>query len=135
MAYSESATIVSFIAGATFSSGDQYKGLVVASNGQVTLPTTTGDQYVIGTLYSGKTRSTSASTGVEAVSVAVGGVVKVRMANSTLAAGSVITFSSKGLGIAATTDSGVGSGIMFGIVKEGSSGTTGRIHSVIVARS
>lgn len=127
MAYSESPTVISMVAGATFSTADLYKGLVVNSSGYVTLPDTTGDVTVIGTLYG--VTSTTASTGVQAVPVATAGVVKVQMAASTLAAGGIVAFSTAGLGIAPTTDA-----YRFGIIVNGSSGAAGRVHSVQVAR-
>lgn len=128
MAYSESATIISMVAGATFSTSDLYKGLVVNSSGHVVVPNTTGDVSCIGTLY-GRTSTTSAA-GSQAVPVGVAGVVKVQMAASTLAAGNNIGFSTAGLGQAPSTDA-----YRFGTIVSGSSGAAGRIVSVLVTHS
>jgi hypothetical protein len=127
MAVSENATVGSRIAGSTFSTGDLYKGVVINSSGHVVVPDTTGNILAAGVLY-GRTGTTSGA-GSEVVPVATAGVVKVRMAASTLSAGDVIGFSTAGLGIAPTTDAYV-----FGEIVYGSSGTTGRVVSVQVIR-
>ncbi len=127
MAYSESPTVISMVAGATFSTADLYKFVVVNTSGMVVLPNTTGNVYPIGTLYG--VTSTTSSTGVQAVPVATAGVVKVQMAASTAADGNFVGSSTAGLGIAPTTDA-----YTFGIIVNGSSGAAGRVHSVLVAR-
>lgn len=124
MAVTRNATVVSFVAGATFSTADLYKFLVVNSSGHVVLPNTTGNISPIGTLY-GRTSTTSAA-GSQAVPVAIDGVVKVQMAASTLSLGQFIGSSTAGLGIAPTTDA-----YAWGQIVAGSSGAAGRVNSVI----
>ncbi len=115
----------SAVAGATFASTDRYKGLTINSSGHAVLPATTDTaNRIIGTLHT-QTGSTSAA-GTEAISYQSGREVQVRMAGSTLAAGDLVGFSTAGLGIAPTTDSGT-----FGIIKTGSSGGAGRVVTVI----
>jgi len=128
MAYTETATIVSIVAGATFSSGDLYKFVVVDSSGNVVLPNTTGNVLPIGSLY-GRT-ATTASAGSQAVPVAISGVAKVQMSVSTLAAGDFVGAGDSGstnigFGIAPTTDA-----YTAGQIVSGSSGARGRIVSV-----
>lgn len=120
------AKLISIIAGATFPSTNQYKGVVVNASGHAVLPNTTAAQgRVIGSLY-GLTSTTSAA-GVEAVSVAHGPVIKMNMAASTLAAGDSVAWSTAGVGIAPSTDD-----LMpFGIIIDGSSGAAGRIVTVV----
>jgi hypothetical protein len=113
----------SFIAGATFSTGDLHKFVVLNANGEVVLPNTTGNVLPIGTL-AGRT-STTSSTGSEAVPVEVEGRIKVRMAASTLAAGGYVGSSTAGLGIAPTSDA-----YTAGQIVQGSSGAVNRIHEV-----
>lgn len=127
MAYSESAQVVSIIAGTTFADADLYKFIDLDASGHAILMDTTGNNLAIGTLY-GRTNTTS-STGSEAVPVAISGVVKVRMAGSTAAIGNWVAASSAALGIAPSTD-----GYVFGRIVEGTSGTTGRVASVLVIR-
>lgn len=124
MAVSDS-KLISVVAGATFAESDLYKGVVLNSSGHATLPDTTDTtDQIIGTLY-GVTSTTSAA-GSQAVEVGVGPVVKVNMAASTLSAGDTVGFSTAGQGIAPTTDSEV-----FGQIQYGSSGSAGRIVSVV----
>lgn len=123
MAYSESADIVSQVAGTTFAATDLYKFVVVNSSGHVVVPNTTGNVLPFGTLY-GRTSTTSAA-GSQAVPVAIGGIVKVNMAASTLSAGDYVAASTAGLGIAPTTDA-----YTAGQIVSGSSGGAGRIVSV-----
>jgi hypothetical protein len=125
MAWTEGANIQSFTAGATFSTADLYKFVVVASSQDrtVVLPNTTGNILPVGTLY-GRTSTTSAA-GSQAVPVAVSGAVKVNMAASTLAAGQFVASSTAGLGIAPTTDA-----YTIGPIVAGSSGAAGRINTV-----
>ncbi len=121
MAYSETAQIVSIVSGATFSSGDLYKLVDLNGSGQAVLGFTTGNILPTGSLY-GYTSTTSAG---EAVPVAIGGIAKVQMAASTLAAGDFIASSTAGLGIAPTTDA-----YTCGQIVSGSSGAAGRIATV-----
>lgn len=125
MAYSEAATQISATAGATFSSADLYKWVVWASSQDrtVVLPNTTGNIVPIGVLY-GRTSTTSAA-GTQAVPIAISGVVKLRMAASTLAAGQYVASSTAGLGIAPTTDAYVA-----GLIVAGSSGAANRVVTV-----
>jgi len=127
MGYEESAQKVSVVAGATFSTGDYGKGCVLNSNGHVVLPNTTGNVLPFGVILEA-TASTS-STGSQAIAIGVGGVVPVRMAASTIAAGGFVGFSTAGLGQAPSSDA-----YTFGIVKSGSSGAVNRILPVLVAR-
>lgn len=123
----QNSQLISLTAGATFSSGDLYKGVTVNSSGDAVLTNTTDTAAtVVGTLNS-FTASTSAA-GVEAVSVQYGPVVQVRMAASTQAAGNLVAFSTAGLGITPTTDS---DSPAWGIIKSGSSGAVNRIFTVI----
>jgi len=122
MAHSEAPTVISMVAGATFSTADVYKFVVVTTSGEVVLPNTTGNVLPIGVLY-GRT-STTSSTGSQAVPVAIAGVAKVNMAASTLAAGDFIGSSTAGLGILPTTDA-----YTAGQIVRGSSGGAGRIVS------
>src|SRR3990167_10372859 len=128
MAFSEGPVIVSRIAGSTFSTGQLYRGVVLNGSGEVIVPGSTNVPNPFGVLYS--VTETTAGSGVEALSIAVGGIVKLEMAGSTEAVGSVVGFSSIGLGIlGGTTDTAT-----FGQVVSGTSGTTGRIFSVHVDR-
>lgn len=125
MAYTD-AKLISIVAGATFPSTNQYKGVVVDSSGHAVLPNSTAAQgRVIGTIY-GLTSTTSAA-GVEAISVGYGPVVKVNMAASTLAAGDSISFSTAGVGVAPSTNDLQ----PWGIIIDGSSGGAGRIVTVV----
>ena len=123
MAYSESPVLVSFIAGTTFADGDVYKFVDMDAQGHVIIMDTTGNNLAVGILY-GRTATTS--TEAEAVPVAISGVAKVRLAASTAAAGNWIAASSAGLGIAPSTD-----GYVLGKLVAGTSGTTGRIGSML----
>ena len=115
----------SMIAGATFSSGDLYKGIEVDSSGHAVIGNTTDNSgLIVGTLYS--FTATTSAAGVEPVLIGHGPVVKVNMAASTLAAGQTIGYSSAGLGIAPTTDS-----TAWGVILSGSSGSAGRVATVI----
>ena len=121
MAYTESATVVSYVAASTFAETDLYKFVVHDGSG-VVLPNTTGNVLPVGVLYG---RTSTTSTDVEPVPVAIAGVVKVNMAASTLAAGDFVASSTAGLGIAPTTDA-----YTMGRIVSGSSGGAGRIVSV-----
>ena len=126
MAKTESAQIVSFVAGATFASTDLYK-LVHLTTAGFAIIATSSDTLPIGSLY-GRTSSTS-STGVEVVPVAIGGIIKVRMASSTKHVRNWIAGSSDGFGIAITSELSP-----FGQIVAGASGGSGRIVSVLVSR-
>ena len=126
MAYSVKPELISLIAGSTFADGDLYKFIDTDAQGHAILMDTTGNNLPVGVLY-GRTYTTS--TEAEAVPVAVSGVVKVRLAASTASVGNWIAASSAALGIAPTTDAYV-----FGKIIAGTSGTTGRIASVLVLR-
>lgn len=124
MAYSESQPTVSLTAESTFARGDLYKFVSLSTtNGRVLISDSTGGR-AYGTLLS---QTYSTSTGAnEAVTVGLlQGIGKVFMAGSTSHAGNRVAASSLGYGIALTTDT-----IQIGTVVDGSSGTTGRIHSV-----
>jgi hypothetical protein len=124
MPFSESQPKVSHIAETTFAKTDLYKFVSLSTtNGRVVIAGSTGGR-AYGTLLS-ETYSTSTGAN-EAVTVGLlQGIGKVFMAGSTSHAGNRVAASSKGYGIALTTDT-----IQIGTVVEGSSGTTGRIHSV-----
>lgn len=126
MAYSESQPKVTLIAETTFASSDLYKFVEISTaNGRVSVIASTGIGNVVGTLLS---QTYSTSTGAnESVTVGLlAGIGKVYMAGSTLAAGAPISASSLGFGIAPTTNSQ-----QLGHIVEGSSGSTGRINSVL----
>lgn len=124
MAYSESQPTVSLIAETTFAKTDLYKFVAMSTtNGRVLInATTAGKAY--GTLLS---QTYSTSTGAnEAVTVGLLiGIGKVFMAGSTSHAGNMVSASTLGYGVAPSTNM-----LQLGIVVDGSSGTTGRIHSV-----
>jgi hypothetical protein len=118
---------VSLIAGATFANTDLYKFIEVDGSGHAVIGASTSAVNVVGTLLS--VTGTTAGAGVETVTVGLlSGIGKVRMAGSTRAAGQAVSASSAGLGIAPTTDA-----FQLGISIAGSSGTTGRVHSVLFA--
>lgn len=127
MAAGQNVKTFSVVAGATFSTGDLYKGVVIDSSGHAVLPNTTGNVLAAGVLYS--VTNTTSSAGSEAVSVAYDGVLKVRMAASTMSNGQPVGFSTVGLGIAPTSDS-----YTFGTVITGTSGAIDRIYEVLVTR-
>jgi hypothetical protein len=112
------------IAGATFSTNDLYKGVTVNSSGHAVVDTGSTATLPVGTLYS--VTATTNGNGVEAVSIGWGPIVKMRLAGSTASVGNTIALSTAGLGIAPTTDAH-----LFGFIVSGSSGTTGRIVSVV----
>ena len=112
------------IAGATFSTADLYKGVLVDSSGHAVVTQASTNVLAVGTLYS--VTATTAGAGVEAVSVGWGPIVKVRLAASTAAAGNTVGFSTDALGVAPSTDIH-----LFGYIVSGSSGTTGRVVSVV----
>ena len=128
MAFSESQPTVSLVAETTFAKTDLYKFLQMSTaTGRVSVVESTGPNMVVGTLLS---ETYSTSTGANE-SVTVGlmqGIGKVYMADSTESAGSPIGCSTNGFGViaSATTDT-----MQIGYIVDGSSGSTGRIHSVL----
>jgi hypothetical protein len=104
-----------------------YKGVGVSSTGGAVLYSAaagaTGGAGVIGTLY-GITSTTNAG---QAVEIGVGPIVKAFVAGSTEHAGNIMTFSTDDAHLVAGTTNEP-----YGIIVDGSSGTTGRIVSVKV---
>jgi len=129
MAYSENQPTVSLIAESTFAKTDLYKFVELTTANRVQVPASTAIPRLVGTLLS---QTYSTSTGAnEAVTIGLlQGIGKVFMAGSTLAAGDSITCSTLGYGISSSTNR-----VKLGIIVDGSSGTTGRIHSVLFART
>lgn len=126
MAISDS-KLISLQSGTTFAEADLYKAVGVSSTGGAVLYSVaagaTGGAGVIGTLY-GITSTTNAG---QAVEIGVGPIVKAFAAGSTSHGGNIMTFSSDDAHlVAATTNE------PYGIIVDGSSGTTGRIVSVKV---
>lgn len=127
MAKSESQPTVSLIAGATFAAGDLYKFVSVNSSGHAVVGPTTASGAV-GVLLS---RTSTSGAGSEPVTVGLlVGKGPVRMAGSTRAAGQTVAGSSNGYGIAPTTDQAA-----LGTIIEGSSGSTGRVVTVLFHKS
>jgi len=125
MAYSESQPEVTLIAATTFAKADLYKFVELTTDAEVTIGASTSAAKVVGTLLS--ITGTTSGAGVEAVTVGLlSGIGKVYMAGSTRDAGQAVSMSSAGFGIAPTTD-----GLHLGWSVDGSSGSTGRIHSVL----
>ena len=125
MAYSENQPTVSLIAESTFAKTDLYRFVELTTANRVQIPASTAIPRLVGTLLS---QTYSTSTGAnEAVTIGLlQGIGKVFMAGSTLAAGDSITCSTLGYGISSSTNR-----VKLGIIVDGSSGTTGRIHSVL----
>ena len=125
MAYDGASDKFSLVAGTTFSTGDLYKGIVVNSSGHAVVPATTDvSNRVVGTLYS--VTPTTGGAGVESVTIGYGPLVKAYAAGSTLAAGDLVGWSTAGAAIAPTTDADA-----WGVIVSGSSGSTGRIVTVV----
>lgn len=128
MAYSVSQPTISLIAETTFSSDDLYKFVQMATNGgRVSIVESTAPSQVVGTLLS---ETYTTSTGANEV-VTVGllsGIGKVYMAASTENLGSPIGCSTNGFGVIASATTNT---IQLGLIVEGTSGTTGRIASVL----
>ncbi len=119
--------LISLQSGTTFAEADLYRAVGVSSTGGAVLYSVaagaTGGKGVIGTLY-GITSTTNAG---QAVEIGVGPIVKAFAAGSTSHGGNIMTFSSDDAHlVAATTNQ------PYGIIVDGSSGTTGRIVSVKV---
>ena len=124
MAYSENQPTVSLIASSTFASTDLYKFVSLTTDAEVVVGPTTASGAV-GTLLS--VTATTSGAGSEIVTVGLlQGIGKVFMAGSTRDAGQTVSASSNGAGIAPTTDV-----ITLGTALTGSSGSTGRIFSVL----
>lgn len=124
MAWDSETIKVNMIAGATFTTADLYKGVFVNSSGHAVVTQASTNTLAVGTLYS--VTATTNGNGVEAVAVGWGPVVKLRMAGSTAAAGNTVSVSTAGRGIAPSTDTH-----LFGYIISGSSGTTGRVVTVL----
>ena len=129
MAFSESQPTVSLVAETTFAKTDLYKFVELSSDNRVQVPGSTAIPRLVGTLLS-ETYSTSTGANETVTVGRLQGVGKVFMAGSTLAAGDLITCSTLGYGIASSTNR-----VQLGIIVDGSSGTTGRIHSVLFTRT
>ncbi len=126
MAISDS-KLISLPSGSTFAEADLYRAVGVSSTGGAVLYSAaagaTGGVGVVGTLY-GITSTTNAG---QAVEIGVGPIVKAFAAGSTAHAGNIMAFATQDAHlIAATTNEA------YGIIVDGSSGTTGRIVSVKV---
>ena len=121
MAVSESQPTVSLVAATTFAKTDLYKFVELTTNAQVTIGATTS-AHIVGTLL-----SQTGGAGSEIVTVGLlSGIGKVFMAGSTRDAGQTVAASSAGFGVAPTTNQSA-----YGIAVDGSSGSTGRIASVL----
>lgn len=126
MAYAESQPKVSLLAESTFAKTDLYKFVELSTaSGRVVISASTDAGNVVGTLLS-ETYSTSTGANETVTVGLLSGIGKVYMGGSTEKAGAPISASSDGFGVTPTTDA-----LQLGIVVEGSSGTTGRIHSVL----
>jgi hypothetical protein len=124
MAFEDSQTNVSVVAGATFASTDLHKFIALNSSGHAVIGPTTASGNILGTLKS--VTATTVAAGSEPVTVGtLTGIGRVYMAASTDAAGNTVAASSNGLGIAPTTDQAA-----LGVIVSGSSGAAGRIASV-----
>lgn len=119
MAFSDSQPTVSIPASAAYTSADLYKLVSLTTGGVAIGPTTASG--AVGTLLSESTAAGAAVT-VGLLS----GIGKLRLAGSTLAAGGAVAGSSDGYGIAPSTDQA-----QLGTIVAGSSGSTGRIVSVL----
>ena len=128
MAWAQSQPTITLVAGATFAATDLYKFVGLSTDAEVLIGISTGGD-VIGTLLSA-TYTTSAANNESVTVGLLQGVGKVFMAASTRDAGQSVAASSAGFGIAPTTDSAA-----LGTTIEGSSGSTGRIVSVLFHRT
>jgi len=125
MAVEQSRPTFSLTAGATFSNSDLDKFIAVNSSGHAVIAPSTASGNIVGTLLS--VTGTTVGAGTEVVTVgALIGKGNVFMAGSTRAAGQTVAASSDGFGIAPTTDQA-----QLGVSVLGSSGTTGRKHTVV----
>ncbi len=125
MAINEANDAFTLIAGATFANTDLGKFIGVNSSGHAVIGATTAGGLIVGTLDS--VTATTAGAGVDPVSIrTMVGKSPVFMAGSTRAAGQTVAASSDGFGIAPTTDQAA-----LGVAVVGSSGTTGRLHTVV----
>jgi hypothetical protein len=127
MAYSDEPFLVSMIAETTVSSTALYRcawatelGVIVGD------PGTTGAGGVFAGICYGYTHSTSTAA-QERIPIAVGGVAKVACLTSTAAAGGLLSASSGGWGMTATTK-----GRVIGRIIDGSSAGAGAVKSVLL---
>lgn len=138
MAFSQGQPTVSVVAGSTFAKSSLYKFVNLNASGQVVVGGSTVAR-AIGTLRS-VTNSTN-SEGVEYVTVGLlSGIGEVRMAGSTEHVGLTIGASTAGLGVSRVLEASTagfhhphstdGESIL-GTIVSGSSGSTGRIVSVL----
>ncbi len=125
MAINQSNEPFTLTAGATFANSDLYKFVAVNSSGHAVIGPTTAAGNIVGTLDS--VTATTAGAGVDPVSIRpLTGKSQLFLAASSLSAGNTIAASSNGMGIAPTTDAAA-----LGVIATGSSGTTGRIATVV----
>lgn len=128
MAVSQNPVIVTFLSGTTLSTGSQYKIAWASDQANVVTVGDPGTTSVaakpVGVYYGNGLTSTS--TDSEAIPVAIGGIVKLRMAASTRTNGQVIAASSDGLGCTPTTNMWV-----IGRQLSGSSGAANRIVELL----
>ncbi len=125
MAVSQSQPTFTLVAGATFTNSDLYKFVAVNSSGHAVINDSTNSANVVGTLC--EPNYSTSGAGSEAVTIgALVGKGKVRMGGSTSHQGNTVAASSAGFGIAPSTD-----GLQLGIIAVGSSGTTGRVATVV----
>jgi len=125
MAFSDS-KLISAPSGTTFAEADLYKGVGISATGGAVLYSAaagaTGGAGCVGTLYS----VTSTTVAGEAVSIGIGPVLKAFAAGSTSHAGNIMTFATADAHLVAATTNDP-----FGVVLAGSSGSTGRILTII----
>jgi hypothetical protein len=130
MAVSQAPEIRSFKSATTLSTGSQYKiafmtaGMTAGTVAVGDPGTTAAAAKPIGVYYGNGTQTTT--TDREAIPVAIGGILKLRMAASTVTVGELIAMSSDGLGCTPTTNMWV-----VGRQLSGSSGAVNRIVEVL----
>ena len=127
MAYSEAPVLITVKAATTFTSTSLYRPAYWATSGGVSVGdpgSTSVAAKPAGIAYS-FTKTTS--TDAEAISLAVGGVVKVKCAATTVTVNELIAYSSDGWGCTPTTNHWV-----LGRVLEGSSGGAGHVKTVLM---
>jgi hypothetical protein len=127
MAYSDEPFLISMIAETTVSSTALYRiawatelGVIVGD------PGTTGAGGIFAGICYGYTHSTSTAA-QERIPIAVGGVAKVACLTSTAAAGGLLSASSGGWGMTASTK-----GRVIGRIIDGSSAGAGAVKSVLL---
>lgn len=127
MAYSEAPILITVKAATTFTSTSLYRPAYWASSGGVSVGdpgSTSVAAKPAGIAYS-YTQTTS--TDAEAISLAVGGVVKVKCAATTVTVNELLGYSSDGFGCTPTTNH-----FVIGRVLAGSSGGAGHIKTVLM---